>query len=66
MCTFLHIDCVIFVHVFLCCSLYVTRWCMKNMCFLRVLCVHNCNLKFHVYICHYNLFCRKFLPGQGD
>ena len=54
MCTFLHIGCVIFVLVFLCCRLYVNRWCIKNMCFLRVLCVHNCNLKFHVSICHYD------------
>ena len=49
MCTFLHIDCVIFVHVLLCYGLYLDIWCMKYMCFfLRVPCVHNCNLNFRV------------------
>ena len=54
MCVFLHIGRVIFVPVFLCCCLYVNNWCTKNMWFLRVLWVHNCNLKFHVSICHYD------------
>ena len=63
MCTFIHIGCVIFAPVFLCCCLYVNRWCMKNMCFLHVLCVHSCNLKFHISICHHDYAPRKFPPG---
>ena len=60
--TFLHIGCVIFVHVFLCCRLYVISRCLRNF-FLRVLCVHNCNLNFHVSICHYDQFWTNFMPG---
>ena len=53
MCASLHIGCVIFVRVFLCWGRYVNKWCIKDMCFLPVLCVHNCNSTFHVSMCHY-------------